>query len=56
MPATPSRNPQSNPLRVFTAAILNSVPVPEWARATLEANGVNTHELEHRMLHQIGMR
>jgi hypothetical protein len=45
-----------NPLRVFTAAILNGVPVPETVRATLEANGVNTIELEHRMLHQLGMR
>lgn len=45
-----------SPLRVFTAAILNGVPVPEQARAILEANGVNTAELEHRMLHQLGMR
>lgn len=52
MPNTRSHNP----LRVFTAAILNGVPVPETVRATLEAQGVNTYELESRMLNQIGMR
>jgi hypothetical protein len=46
----------TNPLRVFTAAILNGVPVPETVRAVLEANGVNTYELEHRMLHQLTAR
>lgn len=52
MPDTRSHNP----LRIFTAAILNSVPVPETVRAQLEAQGVNTFELESRMLNQIGGR
>lgn len=46
----------SSPDRVFRAAVLNGVPVPEQTRATLEARGVDTWELEQRIRQQIGWR
>jgi hypothetical protein len=46
----------SSPDRVFRAAILNGVPIPEQARATLEARGVDTSELEQRIRQQIEWR
>lgn len=39
--------------RVFRAAIFNGVAVPEAVRATLEARGINTQELEARLRQQI---
>jgi hypothetical protein len=53
MHVTHSRE-HTNPMRIFRAAILNSVPVPEAARAQLQAQGVDTGELEARLLQQIG--
>ncbi len=35
--------------RIFRAAILNGVSVPEVSRAALEARGINTDELEARL-------
>jgi hypothetical protein len=46
----------SSPDRVFRAAVLNGVPVPEQTRATLEARGVDTAELEQRIRQQIEWR
>lgn len=46
----------TSPDRIFRAAVLNSVPVPETARALLQAQGIDTHELEARLLQQIGWR
>jgi hypothetical protein len=46
----------SSPDRVFRAAVLNGVPVPEQARAVLEARGVDTAELEQRLRQQIEWR
>jgi hypothetical protein len=46
----------SSPDRIFRAAVLNGTPVPEQTRAVLEARGVNTSELEARILQQIGWR
>jgi hypothetical protein len=46
----------SSPDRVFRAAVLNGVPVPEQTRAVLEARGVNTDELEARIRQQIEWR
>lgn len=47
---------QTSPQRVFRAAILNGIPVPECARAQLEALGINTAELETRIRQQIEWR
>lgn len=55
MPVTHSRE-HTNPMRIFRAAILNSAPVPEKERAILQAQGIDTQELEARLLQQIGMR
>jgi hypothetical protein len=46
----------SSPDRVFRAAVLNGVPIPEQTRAVLEARGVNTDELEARIRQQIEWR
>jgi hypothetical protein len=54
MHVTHSRE-HTNPMRIFRAAVLNNVPVPETARALLQAQGVDTQELEVRLLQQIGM-
>jgi hypothetical protein len=43
----------SSPDRIFRAAVLNGVPVPEQTRATLEARGVDTAELEARIRQQV---
>lgn len=45
----------TSPQRIFRAAVLNGVTVPERARAALEAIGINTAELETRLRQQIGM-
>lgn len=42
--------------RILRAAVLNGVPVPERARAVLEARGVNTAELEKRIRQQFYWR
>lgn len=39
--------------RVFRAAIFNGVSIPEEVRATLEARGVDTQELEVRLRQSI---
>jgi hypothetical protein len=46
----------SSPDRIFRAAILNGVPVPEQTRAVLEARGVDTAELEARIRQQLDWR
>jgi hypothetical protein len=46
----------SSPDRVFRAAVLNGVPVPEHTRAVLEARGVDTAELEARIRQQLDWR
>lgn len=53
MHVTHSRE-HTNPMKLFRAAVLNSVPVPETVRAQVEAQGVNTQELEARLLQQVG--
>ena len=45
-----THSPNADPQRLFRAAILNGVPVPETVRATLEARGIDTSELERRLL------
>lgn len=44
---------RSSPQRIFRAAILNGVPVPEDTRAQLEAAGINTGDLETRLRQQV---
>lgn len=39
--------------RIFRAAIFNGSPIPETARAVLEARGVDTQELEVRLRQSI---
>jgi hypothetical protein len=46
----------SSPERIFRAAILNGVEPPATVRAVLEANGVNTGELEARLRQQVEYR
>lgn len=46
----------SSPDRVFRAAVINGTPIPEQARAVLEARGVDTAELERRIRQQIEWR
>lgn len=46
----------SSPQRVFRAAVLNGVPVPEVVRALLESQGINTGELENRLRQQVEFR
>lgn len=43
----------TSPQRIFRAAILNGLPIPETARAALEAVGINTGELEARIRQQL---
>lgn len=42
-----------SPQRLFRHAILNGSPVPETARARLEAIGIDTYELENRLRQQL---
>lgn len=39
----------STPYREFRKAVIAGIEPPITARATLEANGINTHELETRL-------
>ncbi|MGY3589313.1 hypothetical protein [Bradyrhizobium sp. USDA 4350] len=55
MHVTHSHN-ATDPLRIFRASILNAAPVPEGVRATLEARGINTDELEHRLRQSLGFK
>ncbi len=43
---------QSSAHREFRNAVLNGVEPPITARATLEARGIDTHELEQRLRQQ----
>ena len=46
----------SDPSRIFRAAVLNGVSIPETARTALEARGINTDELEARLRQQVEVR